>query len=188
MLTGVVPPEQLAEIMADILGSSNQSMWERLSSIPEATLAGYLTKEHPQLSALVLTKVSPSCAAKVIGLLPRDFRNSLMRRMMNLRAVPEPTTRILEKVLHDEPLVNVGRSSKADTNARIAEIINKMEREQMEDVLGSLAEVRPKEAEALRGMLFSFEDIIKLDSKARMHSVRQGPDRAGGACFEGNGR
>ena len=143
-------------------------MWERLSSIPEATLAGYLTKEHPQLSALVLTKLSPSCAAKVIGLLPRDLRNSLMRRMVNLRTVPEPTTRILEKALHDELLVNVGRSSKADTNARIAEIINKMEREQMEDVLGSLAEVRPKEAEALRGMLFSFEDIIKLDSKARM--------------------
>ena len=168
LLTGVVPPEQLAEIMADILGNSNQSMWERLSGIPEATLAGYLSNEHPQLSALVLTKVSPSCAAKVIGLLGRDCRNSLMRRMMYLRAVPEQTTRILEKMLHDELLVNVGRSAKVDTNVRVAEIINKMERDQMEDVLGSLAEVRPKEAEALRGMLFSFEDIVKLDSKARM--------------------
>jgi flagellar motor switch protein FliG len=168
LLTGVVPPEQLAEIMADILGSSNQSMWERLSGVPEVTLADYLTKEHPQLSALVLTKVSPSCAAKVFAVLPRDLRNSLMRRMVNLRTVPEPTTRILEKALHDELLVNVGRGSKTDTNARIAEIINKMEREQMEDVLGSLAEVRPNEAEALRGMLFSFEDIIKLNSKARM--------------------
>ena len=111
-----------------------------------------------------------------------------MRRMTNLRTVPEPATRILEKVLHDDLLVDVGRSSKADTNARIAEIINKMEREQMEDVLGSLAEVRPKEAEALRGMLFSFEDIIKLDRKLESTSVRQSPDRAGGACFEGNGR
>ena len=168
LLTGVVPPEQLAEIMADILGSSNQSMWERLSGIPEATLAGYLSNEHPQLSAFILTKVSPSCAAKVIGLLARNIRNSLIRRMMNLRTVPEPATRILEKTLHDEPLVNIGRASKVDTNVRVAEIINKMERAQMEDVLGSLAEVRPKEAEALRGMLFSFEDIIKLDSKARM--------------------
>lgn len=78
LLTGVVPPEQLAEIMADILGSSNQSMWERLSGIPEATLAGYLSNEHPQLSAFILTKVSPSCAAKVIGLLARNIRNSLI--------------------------------------------------------------------------------------------------------------
>lgn len=168
LLTGVVPPEQLAEIMADILGNSTQSMWERLSSIPEATMAGYLMKEHPQLAALVVTKLTPSCAAKVIGQLPRDLRNSLMRRMVNLRAVPEPATRLLERVLHDDPALNVGQGSRTDVNARIAEIINKMEREQMEDVLGSLAEVRPKEAEALRGMLFSFEDVVRLDSKSRM--------------------
>ena len=70
LLTGVVPPEQLAEIMADILGSSNQSMWERLSGVPEVTLAGYLTKEHPQLSALVLTKLGPLARPRSSGCCP----------------------------------------------------------------------------------------------------------------------
>ena len=167
LLAGVVSAEQLAEIMSDIMGSSNKTIWEKLSNVPEATLAAYLSKEHPQLAALVLAKVSPACAAKVVSQLPREMRNSLMRRMMYMGTVAETTTRMLENALHDDLLVNVGRSSKTDTNARIADIINKMERDQMEDVLGSLAESRPKEAEALRGMLFSFEDIIKLDTKAR---------------------
>jgi flagellar motor switch protein FliG len=50
----------------------------------------------------------------------------------------------------------------------MADIINKMEREQMEDVLQSLAETRPKTAETLRGLLFTFDDLIKLQPRVRM--------------------
>jgi flagellar motor switch protein FliG len=50
----------------------------------------------------------------------------------------------------------------------MADIINKMEREQMEYVLSSLAEARPKVAELLRGLLFTFDDIIKLPAKSRL--------------------
>jgi len=50
----------------------------------------------------------------------------------------------------------------------MADIINKMDREQMEDVLQSLAETRPKTAETLRGLLFTFDDLIKLPPRTRM--------------------
>jgi flagellar motor switch protein FliG len=49
----------------------------------------------------------------------------------------------------------------------MAEIINKLEPEQMEDVVQSLTLTRPKEAEILRRLLFSFEDMLKLSTKAR---------------------
>ncbi len=47
------------------------------------------------------------------------------------------------------------------------EIINKLERDQMEEVLQSLEATKPAEAEALRGHLFTFEDLAKLTPKAR---------------------
>lgn len=168
LLSGILSPEEISDIMSDVTGNSNQSIWQRLSGVSENLFAGYLVKEHPQTAALILSKVTPACAAKVMAQLPRDLRNELMRRMVGIALIMEPVMRLLESTLQDDLLVNVSRNNRAAHNSRMADIINKMEREQMEDVLQSLAEVRPKVAETLRGLLFTFDDIIKLQPRARM--------------------
>ncbi len=167
LLAGALEPEEAAEILSDVLGNSNKAMWDRLSAAPESVLASYLLKEHPQTFALVLSKLSSGTAAKIMAQTPRDLRNGLMRRMLSPRPVMDPMMRILERTLHEDLLLNVARNTGADTHSKIADIINKMERDQIEDVLTSLAEDRPKDAETLRGLLFTFEDIAKLSQKAR---------------------
>src|ERR1700730_9111442 len=67
LLHGVLPQDQIDEIMGDILGNADRSIWERISGVNEATLATYISKEHPQIAALILSKVKSSCAAKVIS-------------------------------------------------------------------------------------------------------------------------
>lgn len=175
LLTGVLPPDQVSEIMSDVLGNANRSIWERISGVSEGILAAYLLKEHPQTAALILSKVKPSCAAKVMGLLPQDMRNSLMRRMLSFKPVVEDTMRIVEKTLHEDFMLNFARNMGTDTHARMADIINKMERDQMEDVLQSLSDTRPKTAEVLKGLLFTFEDVVKLTPRARMTILDQIP-------------
>jgi flagellar motor switch protein FliG len=168
LLAGVMTPEQIADVMSDVTGNSNSSVWERLSGVSEAIFAAYLIKEHPQTAALILSKVTPACAAKVMGQLPRDLRNQVMRRMLSFAPVTERAIRILESTLQQDLILNASRKQSADPNARMADIINKMERDQMEDVLQSLAEVRPKAAETLRSLLFTFDDLIKLPPRSRM--------------------
>jgi flagellar motor switch protein FliG len=168
LLTGVLTPSQIAELMAEVSDGSTQPMWERLSTVSDNIFANYLLKEHPQTAALILSKVTPSCAAKAMALFPRDRRNELMRRMLSISSVTEPAMRVLEATLREDLLMKASRNNGDDQNARMADIINKMEREQMEDVLQSLAETRPKTAETLRGLLFTFDDVIKLQPRARM--------------------
>jgi flagellar motor switch protein FliG len=175
LLSGILSAEEISDIMSDVTGNSNQSIWQRLSSVSENLFAGYLVKEHPQTVAVILSKVTPACAAKVMGQLPRELRNELMRRMVGIGLVMEPAMRIIESTLQEDLLVNVSRNNRAAHNGRMADIINKMEREQMEDVLQSLAEVRPKAAEILRGLLFTFDDIVKLQPKSRMALFDQIP-------------
>ncbi len=167
LLNGALGSEEAAEILSDVLGNSNKAMWDRLSAAPESALATYLLKEHPQTCAFVLSKLSSGTAAKIMAQTPRELRNSLMRRMLSPRPVMDPMMRLLERTLHEDLLLNVARNTGADTHSKIADIINKMERDQIEDVLTSLAEDRPKDAETLRGLLFTFEDIAKLSQKAR---------------------
>ncbi|MBI1867229.1 MAG: flagellar motor switch protein FliG [Methylocystis sp.] len=168
LLTGIIPPEDVADIMSDVLGNSNHLLWERLSSVSDIVLANYLIKEHPQTAALILSKVDPSSAARVLGRLPSDMRNALMRRMLVTKPVVNAAMRILEMTIQEDLLLDVARNAAGVTNARMAEIINKMDREQIESVLQNLAETRPKIAEVLRGLLFTFDDIMKLSPRARM--------------------
>ncbi len=167
LLAGALAPEEAAEILSDVLGNSNKAMWDRLSATPESTLSSYLAKEHPQTFAFVLSKLTSGAAAKILALTPRDLRNNLMRRMLSPRLVMDPMMRLLERTLHEDLLLNVARNTGADAHSKLADIINKLERDQIEDVLSTIAEDRPKDAEILRGLLFTFEDIAKLSVKTR---------------------
>ena len=167
LLTGAFPPEQVADILSDVLGSSNSGMWEKLAGIPENVFAAYLLKEHAQTAAFILSKLSPSHAAKISAEFPRDFRNEALRRMLSLESVPDSTLRSIEGVLQEDLLNAAARHSGASPHTRMANIINQLEPEAMEDVLQSLALARPKEVEILKKLLFSFDDMLKLSAKAR---------------------
>jgi flagellar motor switch protein FliG len=167
MLDGILPPEQLADVMSDVTGNSNSAMWDRLSNVPEAVFAGFIVNEHPQTAAFIISKIAPACAAKVIGQLSRELRNEIMRRMLSIGPVTESAVRIIQGQLQEDLLSNVSRHVGSDQNARMADIINKMDRNHMEDVMQSLAATRPKAVDILRKLMFTFDDIIKLQPKAR---------------------
>lgn len=175
LLTGILSPEQISNIMSEVVGNANRSIWERISTVSESAIASYLMKEHPQTAALILSRVKPSCAAKIMTQLPQPLRNNLMRRMLSMKPIVDETMKSIEKTLHDDFMANFSKNAGADTHAKIADIINKMERDHMEDVLSSLSAVRPKSAEILRGLLFTFDDIVKLTPRDRTTLFDQVP-------------
>ncbi len=175
LLSGILSPDQIADIMNEVAGTANRSIWERISSVSETAIASYLLKEHPQTAALILSKVKPVCAAKVMSQLPQPLRNNLMRRMLSMKPIVDETMKNIEKTLHEDFMTNFSKNAGSDTHAKMADIINKMEREHMEDVLNSLAAVRPKSAEILKSLLFTFDDIVKLTPKDRTTVFDQVP-------------
>lgn len=166
LLSGVVPPEQIADIMADLRGNIVRNVWPRLSQMPETPVAQYIMKEHPQVAAFILSKANPAAAASVLEVVPNELRKELMRRMLTMKHVMDLPIVVLEFVLNDELLHNAGNQSGPNIHARIADIINRMPREQMDEVFSNLSEFRPKEAEKVKGLLFTFDDIMKLSPDA----------------------
>ncbi|WP_394708637.1 flagellar motor switch protein FliG [uncultured Cohaesibacter sp.] len=168
LLTGVLPEDEVSDIIADVAGSSNWSIWDRIANISETAIANYIKKEHPQTAAFILSRSKPTAAAKIMNQLPPELRNQLMRRMLTIKPIVPEAARDIEKVLHEDFLLNFSGNMQADTFSRMADILNKMERDQMEAALNSLEERQPKAAEALKGLLFTFDDIINLTPRARM--------------------
>ena len=170
LLTGILPSEQISEVMADVLNqkSINNTVWERSSEAQEQALVDFLVNEHPQTAALILSKLRPASAAKAIAQMPEGLRHNLIRRMAALKPVSAPAMRLLESSVHDALLTVLSKSAANETNVRIADILNRMEREIIDGILTNIEEARPDTAKALKRLLFRFEDISKLTPKARM--------------------
>ncbi len=168
LLGAALPEQDVSDIMADVLGNSNQMVWERLSNIPEQVIATYLAAEHPQTAALVLSRVTTACAARVFGLMAQEERHAISRRMLSLKTVAEPVLKLLESSVGSDILSDAKHATASNTHARMADILNKLERDHIEAFLLSLSDVQPETAAALRGMLFNFEDIGRLNQKARL--------------------
>ena len=167
LLEKILPTEQVRQIMSDVRSRMNEAVWPRLAETPPQITAQFLSKEHPQVISFVLSRVSTMVSAEIVAHFPTALRNEVMRRMLSNRLMTQEALRLLEQVLRDELLLKVARSSGQDAHARIAKIINKLDRKEMEEVLQSLAATRPKEAEIVRNLLFTFEDIAKLSVKTR---------------------
>lgn len=168
LLGGVLPPDQVADIMSEVKGNSNASTWVRLSALPEKDLAAYVGAEHLQTAALILSRLTPEAAAKTLAALPREQRGLLTRRMLGLRPVSDAALRLLETKLRDDLLVAAAnRGKEVNTQSRMADILNRMDPDEAEELLTAIGETRPADAAGLRAKMFSFSDIGRLTSKAR---------------------
>jgi flagellar motor switch protein FliG len=166
LLAGALPPDQVADIMSDVLGSSNKTIWEKIGTAPAQMLTDHLMTQHPQVVALTISKFEAGLAAEIMALMPRSARNETMRRMLSLRDVADPAIRLIEVRLHDDLIVNPPRPANA-TASKMANIINKMAPEHMQELLSALEADRPEEAEFLRSKLFAFTDLVNLPAKTR---------------------
>ena len=168
LLAEALPAEQVSELMSDVLGSSNQSLWDQISRVAEDDLANYLAGEHPQTAALVLSKISPMAAAGVLRQLPESLRNDVSFRMLEIQPVSDASLRLIGLGLQQDLLSGTPGKSAGKANTQFADIMNRLERDQMEGILQTIAESRPEQAQAIRNQLFSFEDVTKLSTKARL--------------------
>lgn len=168
LLAGVIQPERLASIMSGIRSDTKQSVWLRLKDIPETSLMQFLSKEHPQVAAFVLSKLTSSAAAAVLRQMPSGLRSELVRRILAMRPVTDAGLSAIEHTLKDELLAKVSKGTGPPVHSRVADIINKMERQQMEEVLTNLDQHRPKDAKLVKGLLFTFDDIARLSPADRV--------------------
>lgn len=167
LLSGIMSPEKVQDMMADVLGRPKDSVWARVATLPENIILPYLLNEHPQVIALILDKIGSAAAATLIVKLPTDLRATIARRLVGIGTLTTVCARMVEGALERELLGTSGNGS-TEPERRLSEIINKLEREEVEDLLAALATTRPAIAEKIRSKLFNFEDIVKLSQRARL--------------------
>jgi flagellar motor switch protein FliG len=176
LLAKVLGKDKVSTIMEEIRGPAGRTMWEKLSNVSEEILANYLQKEYPQTVAVVLTKITPEHAARVLALLPEGYAMEVIMRMLRMDAVQKEVLDDVEKTLRTEFMSNLARTNRKDSHETMAEIFNNLERAVETKFMGHLEERTPDSAEKIRSLMFTFEDLGKLDPTA-IQTVIRGADK-----------
>jgi flagellar motor switch protein FliG len=166
LLERVLGKDKVNNIMEEIRGPAGRTMWEKLSNVSEEILASYLQKEYPQTVAVVLSKITPEHAARVLAMLPEGFAMEVVTRMLRMEAVQKEVLDDVERTLRTEFMSNLARTSRRDSHEIMAEIFNNLERAVESKFMTSLAERSPDAAEKIRSLMFTFDDLSRLAPSA----------------------
>ncbi|WP_137124855.1 flagellar motor switch protein FliG [Roseomonas sp. HF4] len=175
MLLKTLPRERVALIMDEIRGPAGRTMWDKLGNVNEAVLANYLKNEYPQTVAVVLSKVKPDHAARVLSLLPEGFAMEVVMRMLRMETVQKEALDGVEKTLKAEFMSNLARAQRRDAHEMMAEIFNNLDRQSETRILAALEERNRDAAERIRGLMFTFDDLARLDSAGVQVLMRAAP-------------
>jgi flagellar motor switch protein FliG len=131
--------------------------------VNEAVLANYLKNEYPQTVAVVMSKIKPEHASRVLAALPEDFALEVVSRMLRMEPVQKDILDKIENTLRIEFMSNLARTQKRDSHEMMAEIFNNFDRQTEARFIAALEERNRDSAERIKALMFTFEDLGKLD-------------------------
>ncbi|MBA2588939.1 MAG: flagellar motor switch protein FliG [Alphaproteobacteria bacterium] len=163
LLARMLPGEKVGNIMEEIRGPAGRTMWDKLANVNETVLANYLKNEYPQTVCVVLSKIKSEHAARVLGALPEEFALEVVQRMLRMESVQKDILDKVEQTLRVEFMSNLARTAKRDAHEQMAEIFNNFDRQTESRFITALEERSRDSAERIKALMFTFEDLSKLD-------------------------
>jgi len=157
--------DRVASIMEEIRGPAGRTMWDKLGNVNEQVLANYLKNEYPQTVAVVLSKIKGDHGARVLSLLPEGFAMEVIMRMLHMEAVQKEVLDGVEKTLRTEFMSNLARTARRDAHEMMADIFNNLDRNTEARFMGALEERNRESAEKIKQLMFTFEDLVRIDTQ-----------------------
>jgi flagellar motor switch protein FliG len=173
LLQKALPRDRVQQIMEEIRGPAGRTMWDKLGNVHETVLANYLKNEYPQTVAVVLSKVRPEHAARVLALLPEAFAMEVIMRMLRMESVQKEVLDGVERTLRSEFMSNLARSARRDSHELMAEIFNNLDRQVETRFLAALEDRNRDAAERIKSLMFTFEDLQRLAPGAIQIVIRE---------------
>ena len=173
LLMQALDSEKADSIMEELRGPAGRTMWEKLGNVNEQVLANYLKNEYPQTVAVVLSRIKPDHAARVLAVLPENFAMEVITRLLSMETVQKDILDGVERTLRSEFMSNLARTQRQDSHEQMADIFNNLDRNTESRFMGALEERNRESAERIKALMFTFEDLTRLDPSGVQVLLRQ---------------
>lgn len=150
----------------EVFAETPQTAMQRLATADPSQLAGLLESEHPQLTAAILSQLDPVKAAQTLDALPENVRPLVVLRLGSMTEVPAELLEEAATALGAELPTGKQESSVAvDGLAYTAQLVRKLGRQKGAALLDKMEAENGELARAIRGSLYTFEDLLAVDAK-----------------------
>ena len=185
LLMSALDEERAKSIMDSMKGPAGRTMWDKLANVNETILANFLKNEYPQTVAVVLSKLEPDHASRVVSELPEDFSMEVIMRMLRMESVQKEVLDHVEQTLRSEFMSNLGQTAQRDNHEMMAEIFNNLDRATEARFISSLEEQNQEAAERIKALMFTFDDMTRVDPSGIQVLLRQVDNSELGLALKG---
>ena len=158
-------PEEAQKVLDSLSKSiDNAQSFSYLDQVKPQQLADFIINEHPQTIALILAHMDPANAAETISFFPDELRSEVTVRMANLGDISPSIIKRVSTILESKLESLTSYKVEVGGPRAVAEILNRLGQKAAKSTLGLIEQVDDKLATTIKDMMFTFEDIMKLDN------------------------
>ena len=172
LLAKIFPADRVAAVMADVRGASGRQVWRRMAHVPADLLARFLRDEYPQTVAVVLSRIGAEQGGRVLALLPDALAAEVVGRTLTLGPVRPEALEQIEDTLHRQFLAGGPRKPEPDPYEVMADRFNAFDRPTEARFMAALGEQDRDAAARIREKMFTFDDLLRLDSAGAQTLLR----------------
>lgn len=159
-----------------ITGSKKEPLSTLLSDIPQNIVDNFIQSEHPQTIAFLLTKTTPEQGAEMLAKMPEDLQTEVLVRISQLEHVKGDVIDEVREVLRSQLRgVSLREEEEIGGPKAAADILNFVDRNNEERILTEIEETYPELAEEIRNLMFTFEDLLKIDDRGIQTVLKEVP-------------
>ncbi len=159
--------DQAEEILKRIVAAMQVVPFEFLKRTDPSLVLSFIQDEHPQTLALILAYMPVTGAATILSKLPPEVRTDVAARIAMMETTPPEVIKRVEQVLEKKVSSIIGQeTTQAGGPKALVDLLNRVDRSTERLIIENLSDTSPELAEAVRNMMFVFEDVVVLEDKA----------------------
>ena len=159
--------EKASEIVGRLAATIERRPFEFLRRTPPEQIHVFLRSESAQTIALVIANLHTTLAAQVLSMLEPEEQADVARRIAVMNETRPEVVEQVEAVMRQKLSSVIAQEYAAAGGVKsLADILNNADRTTERNVLDELAKENTELADEIRLLLFTFEDMVKLDDRS----------------------
>ncbi len=130
-------------------------------------LLTFISEEHPQTIALIMSHLPASLSAEVLSGLPSNKQLEVVRRIANMEQTSPEVVQDIEASLKSRMMSTFSQQTEvAGGVPMVAQILNVTDRLTNKGILENLEQEDSELVDEIQRLMFVFDDLMKLDNKS----------------------
>jgi len=171
-LERAVGPRRAQEILDRVMHTVSSGFF-MLKNVAPDQIAPFISQEHPQTIALILSQLESTQAAGILTQLPERMQADVAYRIATMENITPTVLKQIEESLEASLRDILGGNKDVGGPKVVADILNLTGSSVEKNVLDQVDAQDPEVAEAVRNLMFTFADIVKLSDREMQTLLRE---------------